>query len=102
METINKFMNTKNINYSNWNNLMKVIEKIEDLECGNYHIIISKRCTNVIYDWDMYNIEVSKITDYDEYFKSSKSYRFVVFDDNKLEATKQAVLDFIEYYNNKN
>ncbi len=99
--------------HSDWNSLMKVVEAIESLgddlnpDSENYHFMITKRFTRVIYDWNSYST-YEQAFDSEEQKKrfkifqdSSKDYRHVVFDDNKQFSTWQAVVDFIQWHNTK-
>ena len=93
-----------------WRLLMEAIDKIESIgeddpdDKQNYHVIISKRLTRIIYDWATYSLNPSDITkeDYERFDKSSKDYRFCLFDEDKRKATFQAVVDFVEWYNTHN
>ncbi len=100
--------------HSNWNSLMNVVEAIESLgddwnpDTENYHIIISKRYTRVIYDWGTYSTydpEFDNSGKKEENFKkfqnSSKDYRHIIFDGDKKMSTWQAIVDFLEWRNAK-
>ncbi len=86
-----------------WDKLMSVIEKIESIGEGNnesvenYHFILSKRYTRVIYNWDYYLSE-NKNPPFNDCYKD---YRIALFFDSKILATWQAVVDFITWYNSK-
>ncbi len=100
----------------NWNSLMDAVNAIESLgddwnpDTENYHIIISKRYTRVIYDWNCYSTyepefdngddEQRKIN-FKKFQDSSKDYRHVIFDGEKKLSTWQAVVDLIEWRNAK-
>lgn len=93
--------------HSNWNSLMRVIEKIELIEKDshssrdNFHIYIGKRHIRIIYDWDTYSVSDKKT--YIEIKKSFKDYRYVLYDNSKIKATFFAVYDFLKWYKyNKN
>lgn len=71
--------------HDDWNQLMRVVEKIERVEKINAQIQIDK------------NIVMVSIRDGDILFHGN-----IIFDKNKLETTWLAVIEFIKWYNEQN
>lgn len=86
---------------SSWDWLMTVIDKIHDIDEGlctkrNYHVIISKRSVEIIYNWNNYTKPI--IDDLSPHLESSKEYRYIFFN-SKIEAVWTAIVEFIKWYN---
>ncbi|MEK6882704.1 MAG: hypothetical protein AABY22_23985 [Nanoarchaeota archaeon] len=87
--------------HKSWDWLHTVIDKIESIGEGdfnskeNYHVIIEKRYTRIIYDWDKW---MSKNPEDVVSEDVSKDYRHSLFDYDKKLSTWQAVVDFFEWY----
>lgn len=94
--------------HKSWNWMFPVINKIHDLEeeypvvKNNFHILIAKRFTRFVYDWDTY-CDHDKASETKEGFKkfqeSSKDYRHTIFENNSLYSTWHAIVDFINWWN---
>ena len=80
---INIFMDTENIDYFDWNNLMKVIERVEMLD---FRVTINfSNCLIEIWTEDG--------LDYETVIEDIQA-----IGDNKLEVTFNSIVMFIEYY----
>lgn len=89
--------------HEDWNALMEVIQKIEDIDennpesNNNFHFFIGKRYTRVVYDWNTYSSEWKEGDSLEKYTNASKDYRHTLFD-NKRMSTWFAVVEFIKYW----
>ena len=71
-----------------WDWLMPVVEKIEELHCGNFHFyIVDNEC----------DIAFSSL--YDPNFEEYNAPNFSQKEGNKLTSTWCAVVEFIKWYN---
>lgn len=91
--------------HCNWIWLHHVIDTIHELENkyenANFHVYITKRHTRVIYDWEAYSIMLNSEKDnsrIERFMNASKDYRFCLFNESPIEATHQAVYDFITWW----
>jgi len=76
-------MDTENVDYFNWNDLMKVIEKVEMLD---FRVTINfSNC--------LIEIWTEEGLDYETVVEDSQAHG-----DNKLEVTFNSIVMFIEYY----
>ena len=84
-----------------WDWLMPIVNKIEGIDEDNcdFHIMICKTFTRVVYDYDNYTMDVD-IGNKEDFYSSFKEYKHVIFHNDKTATTWCAVVRFIEWWNN--